>query len=77
MYLANKTAKSVLGPQAFLEDSISLYRLKGGISGGSLATAISAVEDVPRAHADEAMKDFSYRERERVPPHHLITQLAR
>ena len=64
VYLANKTAKSALGPHAYIEDSISLYKLKGGMSGGTIASAISAIEDVPKAITAEAMKDFSYRERE-------------
>ena len=60
IHLANKTAKSVLGPSGYLEDSISLYNFKGVISGGTLALAISSV--------DGAMKNFSYRERERILP---------
>ena len=67
-YLANKTAKSALGPSASIEGSVSLYRLKGGISGGTMATAFSSIEDVPSSLAAEAWKDFSYREREMVPP---------
>jgi hypothetical protein len=65
VYLANKTAKSALGPSACIEDSISLYKLKGGVSGGTLASVISSIEDVPKALITEAMKDYSYRERER------------
>jgi len=67
VYLANKTLKSALGPSAYIEDSISLYRFKGGLSGGTLASVFSSIEDVPDVLATEAMKDFSYRERERVP----------
>jgi len=69
VYLANKTAKSVLGPSACIEDSISLYKLKGGFSGGTLASVISSIEDVPKGLTAEAMKEYSYREREGVPPH--------
>ena len=76
VYLANKTAKSVLGPSAYIEDSISLYQVKGGFSGGTLASVISAIEDVPKAVTAEAMKDFSYRERERVIPPVLIAQVV-
>jgi len=67
VYLANKTAKSVLGPSAYIEDSVSLYQLKGGPSGGTLATVISSFEEMATATA-EASKDFSYRERELVHP---------
>ena len=76
VYLANKTAKSALGPSAYIEDSISLYNLKGGFSGGTLASAISSVEDVPNTLAVEAMKDFSYRERERVSCPTSVTKLT-
>ena len=68
VYLANKTAKTVLGPSAYIEDSVSLYRLKGGPSGGTLATVISSIEEIPKATA-EALKDYSYRERELAPLH--------
>ena len=67
VYLANKTVKSVLGPSAYIEDSISMYQVKGGVSGGTLATAFSSIEDVPNSIAAEAWKDFSYRERETGP----------
>lgn len=36
------------------------------MSGGTLASAITTIEDVPKALTAEAMKDFSYREREKV-----------
>jgi len=67
VYLANKTAKSSLGPSAYIEDSISLYNLKGGLSGGTLASAISSIEEVPKGLTVEAMKDFSYREPKGAP----------
>ena len=44
-----------------------MYNFKGGISGGTLASAISSIEDAP-VLTHGAMNDFSYRERERVPP---------
>jgi short subunit dehydrogenase-like uncharacterized protein len=72
VYLANKTAKSALGPSAYIEDSISLYQLKGGVSGGTLASAISSIEEVPKSLTVEAMKDFSYRPRKRDSPPLLI-----
>jgi len=40
-----------------------LYRGKGTPSGGTMATVISMIAEIPMATA-EAMKDFSYRERE-------------
>ena len=41
-----------------------------------MASVISAIEDVPKAVTAEAMKDFSYRERERVIPPVLIAQVV-
>jgi len=66
VYLANQTAKSVLGPSAWVDDSISLYKVKGGFPGGTLASVISSLEGVPRKLSDGVTKDFSYREREWV-----------
>jgi len=67
VYLANKTVKSVLGPSAYIEESVSMYQLtEGDVSGGTLATAFTSIEDVPNSVAAEAWKDFSYRERETV-----------
>ena len=77
VYLANKTAKSALGPHAYIEDSISLYKLKGGVSGGTLASAITAIEDVPKVITAEAMKDFSYRERKGARHPILVSNLTR
>jgi len=76
VYLANQTTKTVLGPSACIEDSTSLYQIKGGLSGGTLASMISSLEDVPRMLSDGVTKDLSYRERERVPLHELVVQLA-
>lgn len=66
VYLANKTAKSALGPSACIEDSISLYNLKGGVSGGTIASAISGIEEASGALHD-AMQDYSYREPKGAP----------
>jgi len=66
VYLANQMAKSVLGPSACLEDSISLYKIKGGFPGGTLASVISSLEGVPRRFSNGVAKDFSYRECEWV-----------
>jgi len=76
VYLANQTTKSVLGPSACIEDSTSLYKIKGGLSGGTLASIISSLEDVPRTFSNGVTKDFSYRERERVPLHDLAIQFV-
>jgi len=48
LYLAKQPAESILKPSACIEDSTSLYQIKGGLSGGKLASVISSLEDVPR-----------------------------
>jgi len=58
-YLSNKTLKSKLGPDASMEDSVTSYRARGSISGGTLATAISYIEDVPPKLMALATKPYS------------------
>ena len=60
-YLSNKTLKSALkeGGQEYATTSTTAYKISSGISGGTLATAISTIENVDesklnvvgRAHA--------------------------
>ncbi|EIN06379.1 hypothetical protein PUNSTDRAFT_136243 [Punctularia strigosozonata HHB-11173 SS5] len=46
-FLANKTLKALVGPGAAIEGSTSAVRVSGTLSGGTFATAISSIEDVP------------------------------
>ncbi|KAF9649489.1 hypothetical protein BDM02DRAFT_3186249 [Thelephora ganbajun] len=62
VYLANKTAKSVLGLSAGIDDSTSAYRFDAGLSGGTVMSIISWFEDPPRSILYESLKDFSFRE---------------
>jgi short subunit dehydrogenase-like uncharacterized protein len=57
-YLANKTLKAVVGPDTAIESSTSAWRLRSGISGGTLQTAMSALEEVPREKFERSMKDY-------------------
>jgi short subunit dehydrogenase-like uncharacterized protein len=58
-YLSNKTLKSKLGLDTSMEDSLTSYRTRGSISGGTLATIISCIEDVPPRIMALAMKPYS------------------
>jgi short subunit dehydrogenase-like uncharacterized protein len=58
-YLANKTLKSVVGPDATIDTSTTAFRIKGGISGGTLATIIMFLEDVPREKLRYAAQDYA------------------
>lgn len=59
VYLSNKTLKSALGPHAQLGLSQSFYSVRGGVSGGSLATLLTGIEQVPSATRSEAAADYA------------------
>jgi hypothetical protein len=46
-FLSSKTIKTLVGPSVSVGQSMTGIKLKGGISGGTLATAIASVEEVP------------------------------
>ncbi|KAI0665833.1 hypothetical protein C8Q78DRAFT_1111518 [Trametes maxima] len=60
-YLATKTGAIInaLGPQAELGLSQTFYSLRTKPSGGSSATLISMLEDVPRLKLEEAQSDYA------------------
>jgi len=74
VYMANKTAKSVFGPSAGLDDSTSAYRFDAGISGGTIISILSWFENPPRSVLYESLKDFSFREREGFPPTYRVSR---
>lgn len=47
-FLAAKTLKAALGPGASLGASRTAVRLRGGVSGGTLQTAITLLEEIPK-----------------------------
>jgi short subunit dehydrogenase-like uncharacterized protein len=55
VFLSNKTLKQIAGPNACIEKSTTGFTFQGGISGGTLGTSISGVEDVPREKLDQAL----------------------
>jgi len=57
-YLSVKALKSQFGPETETKSSVSSHIVKGGISGGTLATAISSIEDVPSDIRSESKKDY-------------------
>lgn len=58
-FLSNKTLKAALGPEASMERSLTAYWIRGAVSGGTVQTAISFVEDVPKSVFAEALKPYS------------------
>lgn len=62
-YLANKTLKSLglssNGEYLTLGDSTSAINLRSGVSGGTVASAMVALETVPKNEAKESMLPYS------------------
>jgi len=48
VYLSNKTLKSVLGPDASIQDSLTAWSSKAGLSKGTLASAMAMFDSVPK-----------------------------
>nr|VWO99198.1 Uncharacterized protein [Ganoderma boninense] len=59
VFLANRTLKNALGPQTQLGLSQSFFNIKGGFSGGTMASMASEIEDVPADVAEESQKDYA------------------
>lgn len=63
VYVSNRYVKSVLGPRTSIEDSVTMYNVKGGFSGGSTDSIMSFVEDVPRETLIKSVADYVLRHR--------------
>ena len=48
VFLSNKTLKALAGPGTEIDTSITAFDVSGAISGGTLSTFITAIEQVPR-----------------------------
>ena len=59
VYLSNKTLKAAAGPHASLGDSLTVYRANGGISGGTLASALALAENITLEKLNEANADYA------------------
>lgn len=59
VHLSSRTLKNALGPQAQLGLSQTFYEIAGGVSGGSLATLLTGIEQVPPAVHSEAASDYA------------------
>jgi hypothetical protein len=59
VYVSNRYVKSVLGPTTSIEDSVTAYDVKGGLSGGSTGSIMSFAEDVPRKTLINSTKDYA------------------
>ncbi|OCH89442.1 NAD(P)-binding protein [Obba rivulosa] len=56
--LSNTTLKRAAGTHTTLAASQTFYRVRGGVSGGTLATIISALEDVPPQTIRASTSDY-------------------
>ena len=59
VFLSNRTLKSTLGPETQLGLSQTFVDVRGGISGGTFATLMMNIEDVPRDVFHAAEKDYA------------------
>lgn len=57
VYLSSKALKEI-SPDALIDTSTTAFKVKGGASGGTLATAFSSLEEVPKAKREAAKKDY-------------------
>jgi len=64
VYVSNRYVKSVLGPETSIEDSVTAYDIKGGISGGSVDSVMSSIEEGPCETITEPVRDYALRYRE-------------
>ncbi|THH17089.1 hypothetical protein EW146_g3650 [Bondarzewia mesenterica] len=59
VFLANKTLKTVVGPDTEIEDSVMGVKMKGGVAGGTLATMMTMIEEVPKNRLALAHRQYS------------------
>jgi hypothetical protein len=70
VYLANKTLKAQLGPNTAIDTSTSAWEMRGGISGGTLGTILTTLEEVPREKLDASSGDFALSPVQGLPSPH-------
>ncbi|KAK7691924.1 hypothetical protein QCA50_005329 [Cerrena zonata] len=58
VYLSNKTLKTLVGPDTMIDESTSAFDVLWGASGGSIATLLSSLEDVPKLKRAMARTNF-------------------
>lgn len=66
VHLSAQTLKKHLGPHATIGDSTTAFKLKGGVSGGTLSTVMVMLDEVPRHLMAEASKDWALSAGERA-----------
>lgn len=59
VFLSNSTLKAFAGPDATIDTSTTVYELNGGISGGTLSTAIAMIEEVPLHKRNASLLDYA------------------
>ncbi|KAJ7133739.1 Saccharopine dehydrogenase-domain-containing protein [Mycena crocata] len=58
-YLSSKTLRAISGEPVDIDTSVSAYVIKGGISGGTISTAITGIEEIPRREQTIARAQYS------------------
>ncbi|EGO00593.1 hypothetical protein SERLA73DRAFT_178436 [Serpula lacrymans var. lacrymans S7.3] len=58
VHISNKTLKNLAGPTTTIDLSTSSWKVQGGVSGGTISSIITALEDVPRDKLRAARLDF-------------------
>ncbi|TBU27867.1 Saccharopine dehydrogenase-domain-containing protein [Dichomitus squalens] len=59
VFLSNRTLKNAIGPQTQLGLSQTFFDIKSGISGGSLATLATEIEEVPQILLAQSRQDYA------------------
>lgn len=48
-----------VGPDTAIENSTSAFKIRGGISGGTLSTMMVSLEEVPKSVLKRSMQDYA------------------
>jgi short subunit dehydrogenase-like uncharacterized protein len=59
VFLSNKSLKSIAGLEAEIDSSVTAYRIKGGVSGGTVATMLMHMDDVPKEKLISSSQDHA------------------
>jgi short subunit dehydrogenase-like uncharacterized protein len=59
VYLSSKTLKEITGTEAEIDTSTTAYKIKGGVSGGSVSTMLMHMDDVPKEKLISSNKDHA------------------
>jgi short subunit dehydrogenase-like uncharacterized protein len=58
-YISSKTLRDHSGQRVDIDTSLSAYSMSGGMSGGTIGTGITTLEQVPKEELRVARKEYS------------------